>query len=44
MSLDDTERARLRDRLRDRLPSAGDGSISLIARAWAVRGAMMRAR
>ena len=44
MSLDDTARARLRERLRDRLPSAGDGSISLIARAWAVRGAMMRAR
>jgi SAM-dependent methyltransferase len=44
MSLDDTARARLRERLRERLPSAGDGSISLIARAWAVRGVMMRAR
>ena len=44
MSLDDTARARLRERLRKRLPFAPDGSISLIARAWAVRGAMMRAR
>ena len=30
-------RARLRDRIRERLPVAADGSISLIARAWAVR-------
>jgi SAM-dependent methyltransferase len=44
MSLDEGARARLRERLRERLPSAADGSISLTARAWAVRGAMMRAR
>ena len=38
MSLDDEHRDRLRDRLRDSLPHARDGSISLVARAWAVRG------
>jgi SAM-dependent methyltransferase len=38
MSLDEVARARLRDRIRERLPIAADGSISLIARAWAVRG------
>jgi hypothetical protein len=37
MSLDEAARARLRDRIRQRLPVAADGSISLIARAWAVR-------
>jgi SAM-dependent methyltransferase len=37
MSLDETMRARLRDRIRGRLPTAADGSISLIARVWAVR-------
>jgi SAM-dependent methyltransferase len=31
-------RAALRERLRDTLPAAADGSISLVARAWAVRG------
>jgi SAM-dependent methyltransferase len=36
--LDDDARARLRDTLRARLPVAADGSISLVARAWAVRG------
>jgi SAM-dependent methyltransferase len=36
MSLDEGRRERLRDRLRERLPK---GSFSLIARAWAVRGA-----
>jgi SAM-dependent methyltransferase len=44
MSLDQAARARLRERLRERTPFAADGSISLTARAWAVRGAMMRAR
>jgi hypothetical protein len=39
MSLDEGARARLRDRVRERLPAAPDGSIALIARAWAVRGA-----
>jgi SAM-dependent methyltransferase len=38
MSLDEGRRGALRDRLRATLPTAGDGSISLIARAWAVRG------
>jgi SAM-dependent methyltransferase len=38
MSLSEDSRARLRERLRAALPTAGDGSISLVARAWAVRG------
>lgn len=38
MSLGEAARARLRDRIRERLPVAADGSISLMARAWAVRG------
>jgi SAM-dependent methyltransferase len=38
MSLDEPARARLRDRLQERLPAKADGSISLVARAWAVRG------
>ena len=37
MSLGETARARLRDRIRERLPTAANGSISLTARAWAVR-------
>jgi SAM-dependent methyltransferase len=37
-SLSDEHRARLRERLRDTLPTEPDGSIQLIARAWAVRG------
>jgi SAM-dependent methyltransferase len=37
MSLDETARARLRDRLRERLPTEANGSISLTARAWAAR-------
>ncbi|HEX5502908.1 MAG TPA: class I SAM-dependent methyltransferase [Thermomicrobiales bacterium] len=37
-SLAPAERARLRERLRARLPSAPDGQIALVARAWAVRG------
>jgi SAM-dependent methyltransferase len=37
MSLDETARARLRDRIRERVPTKADGSISLIARAWATR-------
>ncbi len=37
MSLNDVARARLRDRIRERLPVAPDGSITLSARAWAVR-------
>jgi SAM-dependent methyltransferase len=42
MSLDETARARLRDRLRERLAVQADGSILLIARAWAVRGTVFR--
>lgn len=37
MSLDETARARLRERIRERIPVETDGSISLIARAWAAR-------
>lgn len=37
MSLDEGARQRLRDRLRAALPIAADGTIPLIARAWAVR-------
>jgi len=37
-SLDAAGRARLRETLRERLPTADDGSIPLTARAWAVRG------
>ena len=37
MSLSDDARARLRDCIRERLPVQADGSIALIARAWAVR-------
>jgi SAM-dependent methyltransferase len=38
MSLGEARRAALREELRWRLPVAGDGSISLVARAWAVSG------
>jgi hypothetical protein len=38
MSLDGEGRAALRERLRASLPREPDGSIRLIARAWAVRG------
>lgn len=37
MSLDEGSRARLRDRLQERLPGAPDGPVSLVARAWAFR-------
>jgi SAM-dependent methyltransferase len=37
MSLDALSRAQLRDRIRHRLPAQADGSMSLTARAWAVR-------
>lgn len=37
MSLDERARSQLRDALQERLPVQADGSISLIARAWAVR-------
>jgi SAM-dependent methyltransferase len=38
MSLREERRAALRERIRAALPIARDGSIDLIARAWAVRG------
>ena len=37
MSLDDGARQRLRERLRERIPVQADGSVSMTARAWAVR-------
>jgi SAM-dependent methyltransferase len=37
MSLNEAERARLRDRIRERILPGADGSISLTARAWAIR-------
>jgi len=38
MSLSEEQRTALRERLRQSLPVASDGSIALIARAWAIRG------
>lgn len=38
MSLSESERGRLRDTIRKRLPLEADGSLRLIARAWAVCG------
>lgn len=37
MSLSEDARSRLKDHLRRALPIAADGSLSLVARAWAVR-------
>jgi SAM-dependent methyltransferase len=41
-SLDAAARQRLRDRLEQRIPANPDGSIAMIARAWAVRGRVGR--
>jgi hypothetical protein len=38
MSLGEAKREELRDLIRSRLPIQPDGSISLIARAWAAKG------
>jgi hypothetical protein len=38
MSLSEARRAALREQIRQSLPVAQDGSISLVARAWAVKG------
>jgi SAM-dependent methyltransferase len=38
MSLNEDSRTQLRERLRTALPTGADGSISLVARAWAIRG------
>jgi SAM-dependent methyltransferase len=43
MSLDETARERLRDRIKECLPAGQDGSIQLMARAWAVRGTVSTA-
>jgi SAM-dependent methyltransferase len=40
MSLDETARAGLRDRIQECLPTEPNGSISLIARAWACRASV----
>jgi len=37
-SLDAEARDRLREAVRERVPASADGSIDLVARAWAVRG------
>ena len=42
MSLDETGRGALREHIRAHLPIAADGSIDLIARAWAVRAIVQR--
>ena len=38
MTLPEARRAALRERLRARLPTRADGTIALVARAWAARG------
>ena len=42
MSLDETARACLRDRIRERVPTMANGSISLTARAWAIRATVAK--
>jgi SAM-dependent methyltransferase len=42
MSLDENGRARLRERIRERVPTEVNGSIALTARAWAARGTVAR--
>jgi SAM-dependent methyltransferase len=42
MSLDESARTRLRDRIRARIPIAANGSISLTARAWASRATVAK--
>jgi SAM-dependent methyltransferase len=42
MSIDDSARERLRDLIRQHIPVQADGSISLIARAWAIRATVTR--
>ena len=44
MSLEESARARLRERLRERIPAHANGAISLIARAWAVRATVGSSR
>lgn len=42
MSLAETARKRLRERIRERLPAAANGSIALTARAWAIRATVAK--
>jgi len=42
MSLDETTRARLRDRIRERIPTEADGTFSLAARVWATRATVTK--
>jgi hypothetical protein len=42
MALPESARQRLRDRIRERMPMQTDGSIALVARAWAVRASVAR--
>ncbi len=42
MSLGEAARARLKERIRECIPIMEDGSISMIARAWATRGTVAR--
>ena len=42
LSLDEVRRGALRERIQSRLPISQDGSIHLMARAWAVRGEAAR--
>jgi hypothetical protein len=42
MSLEESARERLRAALQERIPTHPDGSIELVARAWAVRGIVAR--
>ena len=42
MSLDVAARARLRDRIQERIPTTTDGAISLTARAWATRATVTK--
>jgi SAM-dependent methyltransferase len=41
MSLDEETRARLRDRIEARIPAQPDGTISMVARAWAIRASVV---
>jgi SAM-dependent methyltransferase len=42
MSLDEEARVRLRDRIRERIPTTTNGAIALIARAWATRATVTK--
>jgi hypothetical protein len=42
MSLDEGARAHLRDWIRARLPTRADGTISMIARAWAIQATVAK--